>query len=139
METPFCILGEYKYYLELLKVFGIFPFRIIYDNKYGNVIQEVTFHKSGVYFWLNRLTMAVAAVNFAFTLFRGLGSVVEGSGSGSMTTTVYMYLVAWTSAATVSLTIQLILVWKKVKICCLFNHWIQVENAILFGIESFIH
>ncbi len=124
-EPPFSILGEYRYYFQILKVFGIFPFKITYDKKHRNVVKEVTFHKSGVYAWVNRLSTGILLLYCVFAIYINVKTI------RSENPTEYLQIVGWSSSVSMTLAIYLSFNWRKAKLCTFFNHWIQLENSAL--------
>ena len=128
MATTFSSLGEFRYFFECIKLLGIFPFLIEYDTRGSNRrVKYISFHKSGVYYWLNQLTVGLYLAQLIFlisNLYIHLmreqtpDTIINGS---------------WICSASLFGTMLLSFHLRKNRFCRFFNQWILVEEAIKEG------
>ena len=134
MSRPFSPFGEFRCFFEFIKLIGIFPFLIIYDSggRGGNLrIKQISFHKTGIFFWLNQLSVGLFLSSVIFTSIILLIHLILAQSPDMVIHASWVCTIA--TIGGVLMSFQL----RKIKLCGFLTQWIHVENAIAKG--TYLH
>ena len=137
MKSP-TTMRIYGYYLEFLNLVGVFPFDLTFNSK-TNTCENVSYHKSGKFYWLNKAVVTIFTCYTLLSLYSVKSCIFDECGIYHDGLAVTIGL--WSVTLIATLIPLLMFNLQKSRICNFINDWHRVEQAV-FGskfILSFLY